>query len=136
MGQLEAQIEAVQWPIGKAVNCPLPTPFPTPLFLGVSQQALGAEDLAGQLAARIEEVQWPLACERDRIMHVSLNDTSGFGVTLHLLSQVSESCHSCVSESCHMREWVVSHICVSRVTRMCLSCLRPGGGSLCTCCRR
>jgi hypothetical protein len=51
------------------------------------QEALSTEEQAMHLSGRLEDLQWPAACDPRRIMHVSLNDTSGFGVTVHLLAQ-------------------------------------------------
>ena len=45
------------------------------------------EEQAMHLSGWLEDVQWPAACDPRRIMHVSLNDTSGLGVTVHLLAQ-------------------------------------------------
>lgn len=55
--------------------------------LRLVQEALAAEELAQQLSSQLEHAQWPAVWDPARIMHVSLNDTSGFGVTVHLLAQ-------------------------------------------------
>ncbi len=67
-------------------------------------------NLSAELAHRLETLQFPAVWDPKNVYHLSLNETSGFGVTVHLIIQVTRMyvCSACVLRIC-----VYACICIN-----------------------
>jgi len=67
---------------------PASDPRDSPFFC---QRSMQHEELAAQMLSELELRQFPEEWDAASTVHLSLNDTSGFGVTLHLIAQALSS---------------------------------------------